>query len=103
MADLRASLDEETEVKPAIRRLVQQEFDQGNKIRKVYFPEDSNAVGEDPRMTLVVMGPDAEWRESNHIADRIGQWTRERGDLPGSIRQPWSGAYGSRAGTCGTR
>ena len=38
VADLRASLDEETEVKPAIRRLVQKEFDQGNKIRKVYFP-----------------------------------------------------------------
>ena len=82
VADLRASLDEETEVKPAIRRLVEREFNRGAGIQKVYFPEDSNAVTDDPRMTLVVMGPDEEWRESNHIADRISQWTRERGRSP---------------------
>ena len=82
VADLRASLDEETEVRPAIRRLVQQEFDQGSRIRKVYFPEDSNAVGDDPRMTLVVVNPEEEWRENGPIAERIGQWTRERGRSP---------------------
>ena len=82
VADLRASLDEETEVKPAIRRLVEREFNRGAGIQKVYFPEDSTAVTDDPRMTLVVMGPELEWRENNHIADRISQWTRERGRSP---------------------
>ena len=82
VADLRASLDEEIEVKPAIRRLVQKEFDQGNKIRKVYFPEDSNTVGDDPRMTLVVVDPGEEWRENGPIAERIGEWTRDRGRSP---------------------
>ena len=82
VADLRASLDEETEVRPAIRRLVQQEFDQGSRIRKVYFPEDSNAVGDDPRMTLVAVSPEEEWRENGPIAERISQWTRERGRSP---------------------
>ena len=82
VADLRASLDEETEVKPAIRRLVEREFNQGTGIQRAYFPEDSTAVTDDPRMTLVVMGHDQEWRESNHIADRISQWTRERGRSP---------------------
>ena len=33
-------------------------------------------------MTLVIMSPDEEWRESNHIADRIGQWTKDRGRSP---------------------
>ena len=82
VADLRASLDEETEVKPTIRRLVEQEFNRGPGIQRAYFPEDSNAVNDDPRMTLVVMSPEEEWRESNHLADRIGQWTRERGKSP---------------------
>ena len=82
VADLRASLDEETEVRPAIRRLVHQEFDQGSRIRKVYFPEDSNAVGDDPRMTLVVVSPEEEWRQNGPIAERINQWTRERGRSP---------------------
>ena len=82
VADLRASLDEETEVKPAIRKLVEQEFSKGSGIQKVYFPQDSNAVPDDPRMTLVVMNPDEEWREDNHIPSRISQWTRERGRSP---------------------
>ena len=82
VADLRASLDEETEVKPAIRKLVEQQFSKGTGIQKVYFPGDSTAVPDDPRMTLVIMSPDEEWRESNHIADRIGQWTRDRGRSP---------------------
>ena len=82
VADLRASLDGETEVKPAIRKLVEQEFSKGTGIQKVYFPEDSTAVSDDPRMTLVVMNPDEEWREDNHNPSRISQWTRERGRSP---------------------
>ena len=82
VADLRASLDDEREVKPAIRRLVEREFNRGTGIQRVYFPEDSNAVSDDPRITLAVMSPEEEWRENNHIADRIGQWTRERGRSP---------------------
>ncbi len=82
VADLRASLDEEAEVKPAIRALVQREFAKGTEIPKVYFPEDSNAVPDDPRMTLVVISPEEEWRDDNKIAQKIAQWTRERGRSP---------------------
>ena len=82
VADLRASLDDEHEVKPAIRKLVEQEFSKGAGIQKVYFPQDSTAVPDDPRMALVVMTPDEEWREDNHLPSRISQWTRERGRSP---------------------
>ena len=82
VSDLRASLDQESEVRPAIRKLVQQEFSRGQNIQRVYFPEESNAVTDDPRMTVVVMSPDDEWREDSHIAERLGQWTRERGRSP---------------------
>ena len=47
-------------MKPAIRRLVEREFNRGAGIQKVYFPEDGNAVSDDPRMTLVVMSPTEE-------------------------------------------
>ena len=33
-------------------------------------------------MTLVVVSPEEEWRENGPIAERIGQWTRERGRSP---------------------
>ena len=82
VSDLRASLDQESEVKPAIRKLVQQEFSRGLNIQRVYFPEESNAVTDDPRMTLVVMSPDEEWREDGQISERLRQWTRERGRSP---------------------
>ena len=82
VSDLRASLDQESEVRPAIRKLVQQEFSRGQNIQRVYFPEESNAVTDDPRMTVAVMSPDDEWREDSHIAERLGQWTRERGRSP---------------------
>ena len=79
VADRRASLDEETDVKPAIRRLVEREFNRGTGIQKVYFPEDGNAVPDDPRMTLVVMSPTEEWGENNHTPERVAQWTEKRG------------------------
>ena len=79
MADLRASLDEENEVKPAIRRPVEREFNRGTGIQKVYFPEDGNTVSDDPQMTLVVMSPTEEWRENNHTPDRVAPWTEKRG------------------------
>ena len=79
VADLRASLDEENEVKPAIRRLVEREFNKGNGIPKAFFPKDSSEVSDVPRMTLVVMSPDLEWRENNHTPEQIAQWTKKRG------------------------
>ena len=38
VADLRASLDEENEVKPAIRRPVERAFNKGNCIPKAFSP-----------------------------------------------------------------
>ena len=82
VADLRASLDEETEIKPAIRKLVEQQFSKGTESRRSTSQGTAPPFPDDPRMTMVIMSPDEEWRESNHIADRIGQWTRDRGRSP---------------------
>ena len=82
VSDLRASLDQELEVKPAIRKLVQQEFGRGLNIQRVYFPEESNAVTDDPRMTVVVINPEDEWRDDSYMSNRLQQWTRERGRSP---------------------
>ena len=79
VADLRASLDEENEVKPAIKRMVEREFNKGNGIPKAFFPKDSSEVSDVPRMTLVVMSPELEWRENNHTPEQVAQWTQKRG------------------------
>ena len=80
--DRRASLNEETEIKPAVRKLVQDEFARGAPVPVVYFPEDGEAVQDSPRLTLVVLNPEEEWRGSDQKAKRIGRWTRERGKSP---------------------
>ena len=82
VSDRRASLDEETEIKPAVRRLVESEFRQGAAMPLVPFPGDSAAVQDSPRLALVVLDPEMEWKDGGHMVERIGRWTRERGDAP---------------------
>lgn len=82
VADRRASLDEEAEIRPAIRKLVEAEIGRGTNVPVVAFPEDSASIQDAPRLILVIGDPEAEWSESGPIADRIAQWTRERGRSP---------------------
>ena len=82
VSDRRASLDEETEIKPAIRKLVEGEFARGATVPVVPFPEDGTAVQDSPRLTLVVVDPEAEWKDGGQAVERIGQWTKERGKSP---------------------
>ena len=82
VSDRRASLDEATEIKPAVRKVVQEEFALGALVPVVYFPENGDAVQDSPRLTLVVLDPEEEWPGSGQLADRMARWTRERGNSP---------------------
>lgn len=77
--DRRASLDEEQEVKPAVRSLVKEEFKRGASIPVEFFPADSSVVSDSPRLTLVVLDPSCEWNGSAAIRDQIAEWTKNRG------------------------
>ena len=81
VSDRRASLDEETEIKPAIRTLVADEFTRGATLPVVPFPEDGTAIQDSPRLTLVIVNPEMEWRDGSAV-ERVGRWTRERGESP---------------------
>src|SRR5208282_2527468 len=61
VSDRRASLDEETEVKPAMRKLVEDEFRRGASIPVVPFPQDGAEIPDTPRLSLIVVDPEAEW------------------------------------------
>jgi hypothetical protein len=79
VSDRRASLDEEAEVKPELRRLVETEFRRGASIPVVPFPSDGAEIADTPRLTLVVVDPDLEWSGSGSLRDQIAEWTRQRG------------------------
>lgn len=80
--DRRASLNEETEIKPAIRKLVDSEFKRGATIPVVSFPEDGSEIQDSPRLILIIVDPETEWLNDSSIAEQIKQWTGERGKSP---------------------
>ena len=88
VSDRRASLDEETEIRPAMRALVENEFRRGAIVPVVAFPSDSAAVQDSPRLALVVLDPSTEWHDGE-VVRRTCDWTRERGSsrrlYPGSL------------------
>ncbi len=82
VSDRRASLDEATEIKPAIRKLVEEQFKRGATLPLAFFPPDSGAVQDSPRLTLIVLDPDVEWTNGNQVVERLDQWTQQRGTSP---------------------
>jgi hypothetical protein len=82
VSDRRASLDEERDVRPAMRNIVKKEFEKGDRLPVSLFPEDGAAVSDSPRLTLVVMDPDCEWTGTGSVRERISEWTRQRGTSP---------------------
>jgi hypothetical protein len=82
VSDRRASLDEETEIKPAMRNFVQKEFGKGASIPTVFFPEDGTAIPDSPRLTLIIMSPESEWTENGALREQIAEWSKQRGKSP---------------------
>ncbi len=82
VSDRRASLDEESEIKPTMRRLVEEEFRRGATVPIVPFPADGSAVQDTPNLTLVVMDPTLEWTGDNGLRSQIEEWMRVRGKSP---------------------
>ena len=82
VSDRRASLDEETEIKPAMRKLVEDEFRRGASIAIIPFPSDGAEIPDTPRLTLIVADPEAEWSGAGAIRTQLAEWTRSRGKSP---------------------
>ena len=82
VSDRRAALDEETEIRPAIRKLVEAEFSRGRNLPLTLFPEDGASIQDSPRLMLVLLDPDVEWKPDGEIARQLANWSRERGASP---------------------
>lgn len=82
VSDRRASLDEDTEIRPAMQSLIQKEFEKGASIPQVFFPADGAAIQDTPKLTLVVTEADAEWTGGGPLREQIAEWTKQRGQSP---------------------
>lgn len=82
VSDRRASLDEHREVRPAVAKLVQAEFERGAILPIACFPEESADVPDSPRLSLVVLDPWTEWTDDGPAREQAAHWTRARGASP---------------------
>ncbi len=82
VSDRRASLDEQTEIQPAMRKLIEKEFDKAATIPRVFFPADGTAIPDSPKLTLVVADPDTEWSGGGQVLQELAEWTKQRGNSP---------------------
>ncbi len=82
VSDRRASLDEETEIRPVMRSMVQKEFDRGATLPVVPFPADGSSVPDTPKLTLAVVNPESEWMGTGDLREQIREWTKQRGTSP---------------------
>ena len=82
VSDRRASLDEESEIVPAMQKFVETEFKKGASIPVVLFPKESAEIQDSPKLTLVIADPGTEWNGRGHVRDQISEWTKQRGKSP---------------------
>ncbi len=82
VSDRRASLDDEREVKPAIRQWVEEQFRRGASLPVVAFPQTSSDIPDSPRLMLVVADPEWEWSEGGPWRAQVAEWTKNRGSSP---------------------
>ena len=92
VSDRRASLDEEAEIRPAMRKLVESEFARKAELPTTVFPEagraapeDSSAIPDVPKLRLVVMDAETEWHGRSESGGQIARWTRERGAVTETV------------------
>jgi hypothetical protein len=79
VSDRRASLDPEGEIRPAIRKVIEREFERGASLPLVRFPPESADIADSPRLTLVIGDPEWEWGGTGEVRERVADWTRRRG------------------------
>jgi Protein of unknown function (DUF499) len=82
VSDRRASLDEDMEIKPALRKLVEDEFRRGASIPVEILKGDAAEIPDRPKLTLVVAEPEVEWSGGGALRGQLVEWTRQRGKSP---------------------
>jgi hypothetical protein len=82
VSDRRASLDDATEIKPSMQKLIEDEFRRGASIPVLPLPRDGAEIPDSPRLTLVVADPETEWSGGGPLRAQLSDWTKQRGKSP---------------------
>lgn len=90
VADRKASLDEDEDIRKPMRKLVLTEF-QKKPVLTIHpsLVADGEEVGDTPRLTVAILDPDTEADDHGDVRRRLAEWTKKRGTsnrvYPGSL------------------
>jgi hypothetical protein len=79
VAEKRASLDEDRDVLPEARRLVELVFEMGSPVPVIVSPGDAACVRDAPRLRLLVADPTEPWDGGADMREFFREWTYRRG------------------------
>lgn len=79
VAEKRASLDEERDVLPEVRRLVELVFEMGSPVPVIAFPGDGTTVRDTPRLSLLIADPTEPWDGGVDMRRSLHERTYHRG------------------------
>lgn len=82
VSDRRASLDQESEVRPSMKEIAREEFKRGAAIPMSFYPDDGAEIQDSPKLMIALMSPDLEWAGKGSLRERIAEWTGRRGKSP---------------------
>jgi len=89
VADRRASLDEDDDIRKPTRLLIKKEFEQKAKLPFIAFPKDGDEVADTARLTVILLEPEMEWDDRGELRKQLAEWTMKRGGsnrlYPGSL------------------
>jgi hypothetical protein len=80
MNDRRAALDDEREVKPAMRALAKEQFESGRSIPVIYFPTGGADVPGSAKLMLIVADPQTVWTGGEAQRREFSEWIRRQGE-----------------------
>ena len=82
VSDRRASLDDSTEIRPAVAKIVEAEFRRDATLPVTCFPGEGADVADSPRLSLVVLDPGTEWTDDGPAMAQVAQWSGARATSP---------------------
>lgn len=79
VGDKKAALDPDEVLKSA-REIIKKEFEKGAHVPLQFFPENGEAIGNAPKLTLLILDPDMSYDEK--LQGEIAKWTKCKGESP---------------------
>ncbi len=79
LADRKAALAGDPRIVEAVKSAIQEQFGRLDGVNRIFFPEKSNSIPNQPAVTVVILSPEQTLRDKETTLEFMAQMTREYG------------------------